>query len=76
VIVVERYDRLRHPEGTVARIHEEDMCQALGQPPTSKYQNEGGPTPEQIITVLRETVFPASAAAFTLPPRTSRPSAE
>src|SRR6266511_288505 len=62
VIVVERYDRLRHPDGTLTRIHQEDMCQALGRPPTSKYQNEGGPTPEQIITVLRENVFPASAA--------------
>jgi serine/threonine-protein kinase HipA len=62
VIVVERYDRLPHRDGTVTRIHQEDMCQALGQPPTSKYQNEGGPTPEQIITVLRENVFPASAA--------------
>lgn len=62
VILVERYDRLPHRDGTVARIHQEDMCQALGTPPTSKYQNEGGPTPEQIINVLRENVFPASAA--------------
>ena len=62
VIVVERYDRLRRRDGAVSRVHQEDMCQALGRPPTSKYQNEGGPTPEQIITVLRENVFPASAA--------------
>lgn len=62
VIVVERYDRLRRPDGAVTRIHQEDMCQALGRPPTSKYQNEDGPTPEQIITILRENVSPASAA--------------
>ncbi len=62
VIVVERYDRLRHSDGTITRIHQEDMCQALGLPPTSKYQNDGGPTPEQIITILRNNVFPASAA--------------
>ena len=62
VIVVERYDRLPDRDGTIARIHQEDMCQALGRPPTTKYQNEGGPTPEQVITVLRENVFPASAA--------------
>jgi serine/threonine-protein kinase HipA len=63
VIVVERYDRLQHSDGTVARIHQEDTCQALGLPPTGKYQNEGGPTPEQIITLLRENVHPASAAS-------------
>lgn len=62
VIVVERYDRLRHPDGTVTRVHQEDMCQALGRPPTNKYQNDGGPAPEQIIAVLREQVFPTAAA--------------
>jgi serine/threonine-protein kinase HipA len=62
VIVVERYDRLHHGDGTVLRIHQEAMCQALGRLPTIKYQNEGGPTPEQIITVLRENALPASAA--------------
>jgi len=60
-IVVERYDRLQHPDGTLVRIHQEDTCQALGFPPTRKYQNEGGPAPEQIITALRERVFPSSA---------------
>jgi serine/threonine-protein kinase HipA len=45
VIVVDRYDRLRRADGSITRIHQEDMCQALGLPPTSKYQNEGGPTP-------------------------------
>ncbi|MCY3877791.1 MAG: type II toxin-antitoxin system HipA family toxin [Rhodobacteraceae bacterium] len=41
-IVVERYDRMEL-EGSIRRIHQEDMCQALGYPPTKKYQNEGGP---------------------------------
>ena len=45
-----------------ARVHQEDMCQVLGRPPTIKYQNDGGPAPEQIIAVLREQVFPATAA--------------
>lgn len=57
-----RYDRRQASDGTVARIHQEDMCQALGVPPTTKYQNEGGPTPEQIIDLLRRTVYPAQAA--------------
>ena len=28
----------------VARIHQEDFCQALGVPPERKYAGEGGPT--------------------------------
>ena len=62
VIVVERYDRLRYSDGAVTRIHQEDMCQVLGHRPTNKYQNDGGPAPEQIIAMLREQVFPATAA--------------
>jgi serine/threonine-protein kinase HipA len=61
-VVVDRYDRLPGANGMVARVHQEDMCQALGLPPSAKYQNEGGPTPEQIIALLRWAVSPASAA--------------
>ncbi len=50
VLVVERYDRTA--EGA-SRIHQEDMCQALGQPPNMKYQRDGGPTPADIAAVLR-----------------------
>jgi serine/threonine-protein kinase HipA len=37
----------------ILRLHQEDMCQALALLPTAKYQNEGGPTPEGIVTLLR-----------------------
>jgi serine/threonine-protein kinase HipA len=37
----------------VLRLHQEDMCQALGVRPQSKYQNEGGPSPEQIAELLQ-----------------------
>ena len=58
-IVVERYDRV--PSGArIIRVHQEDLCQALGFPP-KKYQNEGGPTPIQIIDLLR-TAMPSRAA--------------
>jgi serine/threonine-protein kinase HipA len=51
-IVIERYDRL--PEGNdIIRIHQEDVCQALGIMPTKKYQNERGPGPLDIIQLLR-----------------------
>jgi serine/threonine-protein kinase HipA len=59
VIVVERYDRVLRPDGTMSRIHQEDLCQALGVMPTSKYQNEGGPSPEDIIALLRPDDVPA-----------------
>ena len=51
-IVVERFDRVR-TAGGLRRVHQEDMCQALGIPPTRKYQNEGGPGIRQIVDLLR-----------------------
>lgn len=37
----------------ILRVHQEDLCQALGLPPTRKYQAEGGPTPASVVDVLR-----------------------
>lgn len=51
-IVVERYDRVRGDTG-IRRLHQEDMCQALGLPPTKKYQNEGGPGVGAMLDVIR-----------------------
>ncbi len=55
VIVVERYDRL-HRVGSWRRIHQEDMCQALGLHPSRKYQSDGGPAPADIAGLLRTTM--------------------
>ncbi|GHC46128.1 HipA domain-containing protein [Roseibacillus persicicus] len=52
IICVERYDRQRLRDGTVTRIHQEDFCQALAIDPENKYQNQGGPTPNQVISLL------------------------
>jgi len=54
-IVVERYDRLPPPAGSafVQRIHQEDLCQALGLMPGNKYQEDGGPSIAQIVTLIR-----------------------
>lgn len=52
--VVERYDRLTTPAG-IRRIHQEDMCQAVGVPPMRKYENEGGPGVLRIVDLLRES---------------------
>jgi serine/threonine-protein kinase HipA len=61
-IVIERYDRRRTTAGDIGRVHQEDMCQALGVPPSAKYQQEGGPTPEGVLALLRSTVAPLSRA--------------
>ena len=57
VFVTLRFDRIRHG-GRLQRVHQEDMCQALGVPPTRKYQSEGGPAPRSIAERLREVVEP------------------
>lgn len=51
-IVIERYDRQRRGNDVV-RVHQEDICQALGVMPTRKYQNEKGPGPGDIVGLLR-----------------------
>ena len=63
-IVLERYDRRRRPDGTIERTHQEDLCQALGVMPALKYQDEGGPAPEQVVRLLREVASPESVPAF------------
>jgi len=57
-VVVTRYDRIEGTEGAIVRVHQEDLCQALGLPPSQKYQNEGGPTPAQIARLLRDAMPP------------------
>lgn len=37
VLIVTRYDRRTGPDGEIGRIHQEDLCQALGLPPGDKY---------------------------------------
>jgi serine/threonine-protein kinase HipA len=56
-IVVTRYDR-RTVDGDIRRIHQEDLCQALGFPPSRKYQNEGGPGPKEIVALFRRAMAP------------------
>lgn len=51
-IVVERYDRRRSAAG-IMRLHQEDLCQALGVSPATKYQNEGGPGTGAMLDVIR-----------------------
>jgi serine/threonine-protein kinase HipA len=59
-IVVDRYDR-REVDGTIVRIHQEDICQALGVDPGRKYQSDGGPSPAAIAGLLR-SIMPSEQA--------------
>ena len=61
-IAVRRFDRLETPDG-LARVHQEDLCQALGYPPELKYQHLGGPTPAEIAATLHAVDAPGSTQA-------------
>jgi serine/threonine-protein kinase HipA len=55
VALVRRYDRLVSDDGErVTRLHQEDLCQALGLLPSTKYEQEGGPGFVDAMTLARE----------------------
>jgi serine/threonine-protein kinase HipA len=59
-LLVRRYDRIVDGDGTLRRLHQEDLCQALGVPPGRKYEEEGGPRFDQCFAVVDEaSVEPA-----------------
>jgi serine/threonine-protein kinase HipA len=55
-LLVERYDR-RYQGGRWRRLHQEDYCQALGRPPSAKYESNktgiGGPTLKEMFALTR-----------------------
>lgn len=63
-VVVARYDRLGNGLRR-DRLHQEDVCQALGLRPDMKYQSDGGPSPEDIAGLIRRTHPGRAAAAAT-----------
>lgn len=53
-LVVERFDRARSRDRTWwQRIPQEDLCQALGLPPSRKYEVDGGPGMRRVMDLLR-----------------------
>lgn len=54
-IIVQRYDRLMSTDGSVSRLHQEDLCQALSVSPSQKYTADGGPDASTILTLLAKT---------------------
>lgn len=57
VIVVERFDR-RWQDGVLYRLPQEDMCQALGVPPSRKYESDGGPGILAVLEFLNQAANP------------------
>lgn len=53
VLIVERFDRHWRSANQILRLPQEDCCQALGFPPTLKYQSDGGPSAGDILGLLR-----------------------
>jgi serine/threonine-protein kinase HipA len=51
-LLVERYDRDMTAE-PIRRLHQEDVCQALGRASDRKYQVDGGPTIVETVELLR-----------------------
>ncbi len=60
-LYVERFDRIADVGGEVLRVHQEDMCQALGLLPTEKYEADGGPSVAQVMGLLRRRRSPRAA---------------
>jgi serine/threonine-protein kinase HipA len=53
VLVVQRFDRRWADDRSwLIRLPQEDMCQALNIPPALKYESDGGPGMERIMTLL------------------------
>jgi serine/threonine-protein kinase HipA len=59
-VAIVRYDRQSN-DGIVTRMHQEDLCQALGVHPARKYQADGGPSPIEIAELFRRVMSPAAA---------------
>jgi serine/threonine-protein kinase HipA len=53
ILAIRRYDRTE-VDSALARIHQEDGCQARGTPPVQKYQYAGGPSLKDLAIVLRD----------------------
>ncbi|MGF0116832.1 type II toxin-antitoxin system HipA family toxin [Promicromonospora sp. Marseille-Q5078] len=55
-VVVERFDRLPAADGGARRLHQEDMCQALGLWRSAKYESDGGPGVRDVASVVARAV--------------------
>jgi serine/threonine-protein kinase HipA len=65
ILLVARYDRVATDGGRHDRLHQEDVCQALGVVPARKYESDGGPSIRDVVRLLqRVSSVGADALAF------------
>jgi serine/threonine-protein kinase HipA len=57
-LVVTRCDRLTQPDGSILRVHQEDLCQALSVHPERKYESDGGPSSADLGRLVAEVASP------------------
>ena len=57
-LVVERFDRRWTRDKRLLRLPQEDLCQALGVPPSRKYQSDGGPGIHEALQFLKASDDP------------------
>ena len=65
-LLIERYDRRVDDHGRVRRLHQEDICQALGIVPEHKYAAEGGPTFAAMFALVRRVSLQPALAVLAL----------
>lgn len=61
-LLVARYDRTGIGTPDIARVHQEDFCQAMGLARTDKYQAHGGPRFGDCVTLVRRACRPSAQA--------------
>ena len=55
VLEVERYDRISESNGTIGRIHQEDLCMAVGARPDEKYATS--PRSKTALSQLAQAIY-------------------
>lgn len=69
-LVVTRFDRSwqKHKDGQdwIARLPQEDFCQALGYPPSKKYEKDGGPGIKDCMRLLAGSSDDSDRASFAI----------
>jgi serine/threonine-protein kinase HipA len=63
VLAVERFDRVWTRDGRLLCLPQEDMCQALSVLPNLKYQADGGPDNQAIMSLLKASDTPTEDQA-------------
>lgn len=57
--IVERYDRVPRPDGSLERLWQADFCQLLGKASDIKYEHDGGPAFKDCYALLDLSAQPA-----------------